>query len=128
MLEPELAEIFFVHEDDIAASGDAAIPVAERIDGGVVLVVAANGRECERAGPLCRTGGMRPGNELGLAGGRVPASLRRPQGQAKAAAMTDTLVEVLDTRKHRLDGVANAIVVAHQLPPRHLGMRQRSHG
>ena len=41
--ETEPADVVFVHENDMTAAGDAAVAIGLAIDGGVELVVAADG-------------------------------------------------------------------------------------
>ena len=55
MLDVAVAHVVFVHEQHVASSKHAPVAVAERVDGGVVLIVAAQRRERER----CRALGPR---------------------------------------------------------------------
>ena len=66
-------------------------------------------------------------NELGLFRWRVPDALGRRQGQPEAAGDADPRVVIFEVRKHRLDAVADQIVIIYQSLPWHLAGRQGRH-
>jgi hypothetical protein len=86
MGEAEHVHVDLVGEDDVAPPGHPAIAIIEAVDRGVVLVVAADRGQQQRA--RLRFFGVRVDEELRLAARRVPDPVARADGQAEAAGRT----------------------------------------
>src|SRR5690349_6953608 len=108
MFEPVLFEVGFVHEQHVTPAEYAAIAVVHRINGGVVLVVAAYRDEPQYV--LCAEH-VRVfldaviDREDRLSGRRGPLPLGWRQREAKSAGMPDTFVERFEARDGLLDQV-----------------------
>ena len=132
--EAALGEVVGVGEEDHAATGDAAVAVVEAVDGGVELVVAADGHEEEFAGPLVEVGQREP-SEAGLGRGGVPAALAGRVGEDKPVGCIEPGVVVFEAWDGPLDEASDAAVVGGDVDPgeravaeRRLGHAGHDHG
>ncbi len=129
MAQAQRRQIVRVGEHHVAAAGDAAIAVVEAVDGGIVLIMAANGGEGERAvaAPVILVDAGEE-QELRLAVRGLPFARRGADGQAEAAGLADARVEVAEIGEDDLDLVADMVIVRDQAVPVHLGEGQRRLG
>ena len=91
VLDPKLRQIVFIHEHHVASAKNTSIPVIRAVDGRVVLIVAANGREYQALfGNRSMFIERWKLDELSPARCCLPDPLRRWQRQAEAAGTTDS--------------------------------------
>src|SRR5258708_4142096 len=99
ILEPQPGQVVAVDEHDAAVAGEAAVAVVEAVDGGVVLVVAAD-RHHQKL-PFAQLAlRKRMHGEARLAGGGGELSLARAVGQVEPAGFPDALVVALRAGDH----------------------------
>ncbi|MCY1222309.1 hypothetical protein D9M72_343990 [compost metagenome] len=126
MLQASRGQVGGMHEQHVAPPEHAAVAVVQRIDGGVVLVMAADRHQTQHVVAMDLPVFVQAFEhvELGLARGRFPFALGRRQRHAEAARHPHTLVEILEAGHGLLDQLADAVVVRHQFQPWHLAVRQ----
>ncbi len=117
VLEAQLGQVLGVHQDHAAAARDAAVPVIQAVERGVVLVMAADGLQHQvplrRAQVLQRADREPATADVCLEGPGVP----RRVGQDKTVFGPDTGVEILEPRKDPRDVVPHHVVIlGHSLP------------
>jgi hypothetical protein len=108
--------VLSMHKHDSTKIIDTAIAVVEIVDGGVVLVVTANGHHQQlpvfkleiREWVDCK---------VGSPGRRREPSLARAIGKGETSGLTDPIVVPLKSRDRRLDEVSNPIVVPRERGP-----------
>lgn len=109
-----------VEEDDFAAHADATVAVVESVDGGVELVVAAEGLEDESAfGNLELVEGG--GGEIGFGVGGVPDSFFGGVGEVEAAGLAGAVVVVFEPGDDGFDFIADVVVVVPEGLPVDIG-------
>ena len=126
--QAERLDVGGVDEHHAPAALDAAVAVVEAVDGGVVLVVAAQRLQHQ---PALRDGHplQRVDREVGFAcaGGEFARVARRVR-QLEAVGLADLAVVVVAAGHHGGDRVADQVVVVVELLPRHrmVGAQQRA--
>src|ERR1700722_11027868 len=116
-----------IHEHHHAASKYAAVSVIERIDGRVVLIVAAQRGEPQHRRILnwLIFGSAREDKEIGATRWGIPDPLAWRYAQMKPTRMTNALVEAGEqSRKDLLDLVAYPVIVIHEIVPVDAAIRQ----
>ena len=115
-VQPELAHIHRVKEQDATFALNPAVAVPAGIDRRVVLVVRAQGHEAQVAGSDGQVG-QRIDAEIGPACGRFPFAVGGGIAQLESARPADLRVVIIKLGNDRLDALADAVVVGDQRIP-----------
>ena len=118
----QFGHVRLVHEHHHPLTGHAAVAIIVGIDGGVELIVAADGHELEvrrlrHVVILVHHAGHE--QEIGLAGWRFPEPIPRGDREVEPAGLVDPRVVILEPGNHGLDLVADVGIVGDELVPVH---------
>lgn len=117
--EPTIGQVLLVHEDNVASAKNALAAIIKAIDGGIVLIVAADRRQEERffrceCRILADSGRDQEGS---FAADGIPATEGGRNVQSETTRIANPGIEVEEIGEDRLDLVADAIVVSNKAVP-----------
>ncbi len=115
--ETEPPDVVFVHENDMTATGDTAIPIGLAVDGGVELVMAADGHHQQLIAFEIPMWNRMDGENGSTRFGWKFLLIARRVREIETATLADPLIVILEAGHHLFDVVANAIVIGTQAEP-----------
>ena len=118
--DAQLVQVGAVQQHDPPLVRDSPIAIAQTVNGGVELIVRADGHheEMSRCEVVTRE---RVHGEMRFARRRRERSFARSVGQVEAARLADAVVVALETRHDFRDEVADAIVILGRPAPADAG-------